>query len=87
MFEALALGVFEVGLSWPIVFGKHEAFRKAIRNHGKIQATVDNARTMVSSSPTIATLAKSYEINRKRLRGRLLTCLTSPHWRRRSRSN
>src|SRR5436853_7108581 len=31
MFEALTLGVFEVGLSWSIVFGKREAFRKAFR--------------------------------------------------------
>jgi hypothetical protein len=27
MFEALTLGVFEVGLSWSIVFGKRDAFR------------------------------------------------------------
>lgn len=72
MFEALTLGVFEVGLSWSIVFGKRDAFRTAfrgfdvanvaamtgqdvdrlmedasiIRNRGKIQATVDNARAM-----------------------------------------
>src|SRR5712672_2037937 len=70
IFEALTLGVFEVGLSWSIVFGKRDAFREAfrgfdvakvaamtgrdvdrlvqdasiIRNRGKIQATVDNAR-------------------------------------------
>src|SRR6266849_6511359 len=31
MFEALTLGVFEVGLSWSIVFGKREAFRRAFR--------------------------------------------------------
>jgi DNA-3-methyladenine glycosylase I len=92
MFEALTLGVFEVGLSWAIVFGKRDAFRKAflgfgvakvaamtardvdrlvqdpaiIRNRGKIQATVDNARAMRSASPSLAALAKSYEINRKR---------------------
>ena len=92
LFEALTLGVFEVGLSWSIVFGKREAFRKAfrgfdvarvsamterdvdrlvqdasiIRNRAKIQATVDNARAMISASPTLATLAKSYELNRKR---------------------
>jgi DNA-3-methyladenine glycosylase I len=92
MFEALTLGVFEVGLSWAIVFGKREAFRKAfrgfdvakvaamtvrdvdqlvqdasiIRNRGKIQATVDNARAMMSASPSLSALAKSYEINRKR---------------------
>ena len=92
MFEALTLGVFQVGLSWAIVFAKREAFRKAfrdfdvakvaamtardvdrlvkdasiIRNRGKIQATVDNARATMSASPTLAALARSYEITRKR---------------------
>ena len=91
MFEALTLGVFEVGLSWSIVFGKRDAFRTAfrgfdvakvaamagrdvdrlvqdasiIRNRGKIQATVDNARAMMSASPNLVALAKSYEITRK----------------------
>jgi DNA-3-methyladenine glycosylase I len=90
MFEALTLGVFEIGLSWSIVFGKRDALRKAfqgfrvarvaamterdvdqlvqdasiIRNRGKIQATVDNARAMISASPSLAVLAKSYEITR-----------------------
>ena len=84
--------MFQVGLSWAIVFPKREAFRKAfrgfdvvkvatmtahdvdrlvqdaliIRNRGKIQATVDNARAMMSASPSLAALAKSYEITRKR---------------------
>jgi len=31
MFEALTLGVFEVGLSWTVVFGKRDAFRTAFR--------------------------------------------------------
>src|SRR2546425_3027716 len=92
MFEALTLGVFEVGLSWSTVFGKREAFRKAfrgfapaqvaamtardverlmhdaaiIRNRAKIQATIDNARAMLSTSPSLAALAKSYEIARRR---------------------
>jgi DNA-3-methyladenine glycosylase I len=92
MFEALTLGVFEVGLSWSIVFGKRDAFRTAfrrfdvaevaamterdveelthdssiIRNRGKIQATVDNARAMISASPSLLELAKSYEVTRKR---------------------
>ena len=92
MFEALTLGVFEVGLSWSVVFGKRDAFRKAfrgfdvaqvaamtgpdvdrlvqdasiIRNRGKIQATVDNARAMLSASPSLAALAKSYEVTRER---------------------
>ena len=90
MFDALTLGVFEVGLSWSIVFGKRDAFREAfrsfdvaevaamterdvdrlvqdasiIRNRGKIQATVDNARAMISASPSLAALAKSYQITR-----------------------
>jgi DNA-3-methyladenine glycosylase I len=90
MFEALTLGVFEVGLSWSVVFGKRDGFRKAfqgfdvakvaamterdvdrlvqdasiIRNRGKIQATVDNARAMLSASPSLMELAKSYAITR-----------------------
>ena len=92
MFEALTLGVFEVGLSWSVVFGKRDAFREAfrgfsvakvaamterdvdrlaqdpsiIRNRGKIQATVDNARAMMSASPSLVLLTKSYGITRKR---------------------
>jgi DNA-3-methyladenine glycosylase I len=92
MFEALTLGVFEVGLSWSIVFGKRDAFRTAfrafdvakvaamtgqdvdrlvedtsiIRNRGKIQATVDNARAMLSASPSLLVLARSYQITRER---------------------
>jgi DNA-3-methyladenine glycosylase I len=91
LFEALTLGVFEAGLSWSIVFGKRDAFRKAfrgfdvakvaamtardvdrlvqdasiIRNRAKIQASVNNARTMMSASPSLSALAKSYEITRK----------------------
>jgi DNA-3-methyladenine glycosylase I len=37
-----------------------------IRNRGKIQATVDNARAMMSASPNLAALAKAYEITRNR---------------------
>jgi DNA-3-methyladenine glycosylase I len=92
MFEALTLGVFEVGLSWSIVFGKRDAFRTAfrgfdvakvaamtgrdvdrlvqdasiIRNRGKIRATVDNARAMLSASPSLLMLARSYQITRER---------------------
>src|SRR2546421_10065397 len=92
MFEALTLGVFQVGLSWSIVFGKRDAFQTAfrgfdvaevaamterdvdrlvedasiIRNRGKIQATVDNARAMMSASPNLVELAKSHELTRKR---------------------
>lgn len=37
-----------------------------IRNRAKIQATVDNARAMAAASPSLPTLAKSYEETRKR---------------------
>jgi DNA-3-methyladenine glycosylase I len=92
MFEALTLGVFEVGLSWSIVFAKRDAFRRAfqgfnvgqvaamteedvnrlvqdasiIRNRRKIQATIDNARAMMASSPKLAELASTYETTRGR---------------------
>jgi DNA-3-methyladenine glycosylase I len=84
--------VFQVGLSWSIVFGKRDAFRAAfrafdvaevaamterdvdrlthdasiIRNRSKIQATVDNARAMLSASPDLAALARSFESHRRR---------------------
>src|SRR5258708_2160976 len=106
MFEALTLGVFEVGLSWSVVFGKRDAFRKAfrdfdvakvaamterdvdrlvedasiIRNRGKIQATVDNARAMASASPNLAALAESHELTRKRApRSIVALPKTTPH--------
>jgi DNA-3-methyladenine glycosylase I len=92
MFEALTLGVFEVGLSWSVVFGKRDGFRHAfldfdatkvaemtdrdvdrlvqdasiIRNRGKIQATIGNARAMMTASPTLPALAKSYASNREK---------------------
>jgi DNA-3-methyladenine glycosylase I len=37
-----------------------------IRNRAKIQATIDNARAIMSASPNLAALAKSYEITPKR---------------------
>jgi DNA-3-methyladenine glycosylase I len=37
-----------------------------IRNRAKIQATVDNARTMGSASPSLAELARSYAATRTR---------------------
>jgi len=106
MFEALTLGVFQVGLSWAIVFAKRDAFRDAfhrfdvakvaamtardvdrlvqdasiIRNRGKIQATLDNARAMLSASPTLVELAKSYESAHTRAPRALAALPTStPH--------
>lgn len=37
-----------------------------IRNRGKIQATIDNARAMRSASPSLAALARSYAVDRVR---------------------
>lgn len=37
-----------------------------IRNRAKIEATVNNARAMLSAAPSLADLAKSYQIDRKR---------------------
>src|SRR5258708_7071870 len=110
MFEALTLGVFEVGLSWSSVLNKRDAFRAAfhdfdiakvaamtdkdvgrltqdasiIRNRGKIQATVDNARAMLSASPSLAELAKSYESTRQRSPDPSPPCRHPPRKRKRS---
>jgi hypothetical protein len=44
MFEALTLGVFEVGLSWAVVFGKRDAFRKAFRDFDVAEVAAMTAR-------------------------------------------
>jgi DNA-3-methyladenine glycosylase I len=44
MFEALTLGVFEVGLSWSIVFGKRDAFEKALRGFDVAQVAAMTTR-------------------------------------------
>jgi DNA-3-methyladenine glycosylase I len=36
-----------------------------IRNHAKIKATIDNARAMMSASPSLPALARSYERTRQ----------------------
>src|SRR5258708_25439271 len=42
MFEALTLGVVEVGLSWSIVFAKRDAFRTAFHDLNVGQAAATN---------------------------------------------
>src|SRR2546423_8157860 len=44
LFEALTLGVFEVGLSWSIVFGKRDAFRKAFQGFDVAKVAAMTAR-------------------------------------------
>src|SRR5437899_7049603 len=40
LFEALTLGVFEVGLSWSVVFGKRDAFRRAFHSFAVVKVSV-----------------------------------------------
>jgi DNA-3-methyladenine glycosylase I len=55
LFEALTLGVFEAGLSWSIVFGKRDGFRKAF--HGfdiaKVAAMTDRDVDRLVRDPSI----------------------------------
>ncbi len=44
MFEALTLGVFQVGLSWAIVFAKRDALRKAFRRFRRRRGRGDDTR-------------------------------------------
>ena len=55
MFEALTLGVFQVGLSWSIVFGKREAFRKAFHDFRpvKVAAMTDRDVDRLVQDPSI----------------------------------
>jgi len=72
MFEALTLGVFEVGLSWAIVFGKRDAFRRAF--HGfdvaqvaamtpdQIAATENDPRVIRNKAKIRATVHNAREV-------------------------
>ena len=42
MFEALTLGVFQAGLSWSIVFGKRDGFRKAFHGFDIAKVAADD---------------------------------------------
>jgi DNA-3-methyladenine glycosylase I len=44
LFEALTLGVFEAGLSWSIVFGKRDAFRRAFHDFDVTRVAAMTAR-------------------------------------------
>src|ERR1700694_5330360 len=44
LFEALTLGVFEAGLSWSIVFGKRDAFRRAFHGFDTAQVAAMTER-------------------------------------------
>src|SRR3984893_16646285 len=59
MFEALTLGVFEVGLSWSIVFGKRDAFRAAFRGF-------DVAKVAAMTEHDVDRLTKDASIIRNR---------------------
>lgn len=56
MFEALTLGVFEVGLSWSIVFAKRDAFRRAFADFdvGQVAAmTEEDVNRLVQDASII----------------------------------
>jgi DNA-3-methyladenine glycosylase I len=44
LFEALTLGVFQAGLSWSVVFGKRNAFRKAFHDFDVAQVAAMTER-------------------------------------------
>src|SRR6476659_1717950 len=63
MFEALTLGVFQVGLSWAIVFGKRDAFRKAFRDFDVAKVAALTARDvdrLVQDASIIRNRAKTH---------------------------
>src|ERR1700739_8247 len=59
MFEALTLGVFEVGLSWSIVFGRRDAFHTAFRGF-------DVAKVAAMSERDVERLTQNASIIRNR---------------------
>jgi DNA-3-methyladenine glycosylase I len=59
LFEALTLGVFQAGLSWLVVFGKREGFRKAFHDF-------DVAKVAAMSQTDVARLVEDPSIIRNR---------------------
>jgi DNA-3-methyladenine glycosylase I len=59
LFEALTLGVFEVGLSWSVVFGKLDGFREAFRGF-------DVAKVAVMTDRDVAELVGDASVIRNR---------------------
>jgi DNA-3-methyladenine glycosylase I len=55
LFEALTLGVFEAGLSWSIVFGKRDAFRRAFHGFeiGQVAAMTERDVDRLVQDPSI----------------------------------
>src|SRR6478752_3268935 len=59
LFEALTLGVFQAGLSWSVVFGKRDAFRRAFHDF-------DVARVAAMTARDIERLVQDASIIRNR---------------------
>lgn len=59
LFEALTLGVFQAGLSWSIVFGKRDAFRRAFH-------AFDTARVAMMTARDVDRLVQDASIIRNR---------------------
>src|SRR5260221_11939630 len=69
LFEALTLGVFEVGLSWSIVFRKRDAFRRAFRDF-------DVARVAAMTARDIDRLVQGVSLTRNRAKIQATLCNT-----------
>jgi DNA-3-methyladenine glycosylase I len=55
LFEALTLGVFEAGLSWLVVFGKRDAFKRALHdfNVARVAAMTERDVDRLAQDPSI----------------------------------
>ena len=61
LFEALTLGVFQAGLSWSIVFGKREAFRRTFHDFDVAQVaemTTEDVDRLVQDPSIVRNRAK-----------------------------
>src|SRR4029078_5888649 len=66
MFEALTLVVFEVGLSWSIVFGKRDAFREAFRGFDVAKVAAMTERDVDRLVQDAASITQRREIQHTR---------------------
>lgn len=92
MFEALTLGVFEVGLSWEVVFAKRDGFREAFLGFDVATVAAMTERDvdrLVLDASIIRNRGKIKATvdNARAMRSASPSCLSRPRRRRRSRSS
>ena len=71
LFEALTLGVFQAGLSWSVVFGKRDGFRRAFHEFDVARVTAMTERDIAGCCRTprsSATAPRSRPPSRTRAR-------------------